>query len=167
MILKKIFQKNHKNKKAQNEIVGFGLILILLAVVFMVFLSFSLRGSNDQSLESYEAASFLSSALEQTTNCSVYYESDYASVQELIRKCSTDFECFNGQNSCEVLNQTLSGILNASWEIGPDRPQAGYSLNITSEGNELISFTKGNLTRNYKGTTQELVEQEVSFKIYL
>lgn len=158
---------NFKRKKAQQEMIGFGLILIILAVVFMVFLSFSLRSSNDQDLESYEAGSFLSSVLEQTTTCAVYYETDYSSVQELIGKCVNNFECFDGNNSCDVLNQTLTEMLEVSWKVGEEYPNKGYSLNITDQGNELLSFTEGNLTRNYKGTTQELRSQRVTFRVYL
>jgi hypothetical protein len=156
-----------KRKRAQQEMVGFGLILIILAVVFMVFLSFSLRSSNNQNLESYEAASFLSSMLEQTTTCAVYYKTDYAPVQELIGKCANNFKCFDGNHSCDVLNQTLTEMLKISWKVGEEYPNKGYSLNITDQGNELLSLKKGNLTRNYKGTTQELIFQEVTFRVYL
>jgi hypothetical protein len=162
MILKKL-----KVKKAQQEMVGFALILIILAVVFMVFLSFSLRSSNDQTFESYEATSFLSSVLEYTTDCAIYYETDYASIQELIKKCSTDFECFNGNNSCKVLNQTISEILENSWNVGSEYPEKGYSFNITEQNSELLSFSKGNITRNFKSAHQELVGFEVSFRIYV
>ena len=55
-----------------------------------------------------------------------------------------------------VLNSTLEGIVRESWPVGEDRPIKGYELKITTNQEELISFTDGNITRNYKGAIQLL-----------
>ena len=45
------------NKKAQSEMVGFALIIIIVAVVLLVFLSASVRNSNDDNTQSFEVES--------------------------------------------------------------------------------------------------------------
>ena len=146
--------------------VGFALILIILAIVFMVFLSLSQKKSDNQTIESYEATSFLSSLLEYTSPCSVYYLQDFASIQELIGLCSKNKECYNGDSSCEVLNEILSEVLKNSWHIGNDYPQKGYSLLVSNNQGILLNFTEGNITRNFKGAHQELAEEDIYFDIY-
>ncbi|GAG23113.1 unnamed protein product, partial [marine sediment metagenome] len=43
------------NKKAQEEMLGFGLIIIIVLVIMMVFLGFSLRNSEKQGVRANSA----------------------------------------------------------------------------------------------------------------
>ena len=61
----------HKQKnKGQEEMVGFALIVIIVAIILLVIIGLSLgtRG-NREAVQSYEAESFLSAALQYTSNC--------------------------------------------------------------------------------------------------
>lgn len=154
------------SKKAQEEMVGFALILVILAVVILVFLSFSLRNKNPTEVQDFETASFVQTLQEYTTTCAIYNPRSFASIRELIRHCSTEEYCYDGSQSCDVLNETIYEILNNSWSVGEDYPKKGYLLNITYRGEEMLSFSEGNLTRTFKGTTQELVNSEITFNLY-
>jgi len=144
------------NKKAQEEILGFALIIIIVAVILLVFLGISLNKSKEQSIESYEVQNFIQSFLQYTTSCTDKFETDYMNLQEVIIECNNYGECLDGSDVCEVLDTTLREITEESWSVGEETYVRGYDLNITSEGEILTSFKKGNTTINYKGNSQKL-----------
>ena len=55
-------------KVGQDEMVGFGLIIILVAIIFIVFISIYIRKPTEK-VNDYEANSFIQSVLQYTTNC--------------------------------------------------------------------------------------------------
>jgi len=155
---------NSKSKRAQEEIVGFALIIIVVAVILLAFVGFSIRTQEKESVESYEVESFIQSTLQYTTDCSDNLE--VLSVQKVVSKCERNEKCLNEKSSCEVLNSVLSGILNESWPVTKDTPVKGYELKITS-GNETIAhFEEGNATSNSKGSAQYLQDWEMVFTAY-
>ena len=177
------------SKRAQEEIVGFALIIIIVSIVIVSFLAFSLSKPQKDMVESYEVQSFIQSVLQYTTDCEeTYYDLEYFSVQDLIFECLEENTCNNEIDSCVVLNTTLQEILDVSWDVGADFPTKGYELKInameesdTSGGNtdsvfaetsdsEIIFLSKGNSTNQYKGSSQDFVKSgdsiEISFKAY-
>ena len=157
-----------KNKRAQEEIVGFVIIIVIVAIILLFFLNFYLKGEKKESIESYEANSFIQSFLSYTTECRDYLE--YLPVQELIFECDNSESCLDGQEACEILNSTLKNIARESWPIGENRPIKGYELKIIAHQKELLSFTEGNITKNYKGSKQDFTKGssviEVLFRAY-
>ena len=155
-------------KRAQEEIVGFALIIIIVSVILLFFLGFSLRDGQKQSVESYEIDSFIQGFLQYTTDCKD--NSEYLSVQKLIFECDNEFICLDERKACDVLNSTLKGIADESWKTGQDRPVKGYELTINVNEEELIVFKKGNVTNSYKGSLQDFAKGsdsiEVSFRVY-
>jgi len=154
------------NKKAQEEMVGFGLIVIVVAVILLVFLSFALRKPKIE-VESYEVESFIQVALQYTTDCRNNLE--YRSIQDLIFDCYNKETCLDGKDSCDVLEFTLKEITEKSWKI-ENRPIEGYELKIASDSEELLIFKEGNISANYKGGMQDFSKSgnliEVSFTVY-
>ncbi len=154
-----------KNKKAQEEMVGFGLIIIIVAVILLVFLGFSLRNQQKESVEDYEINSFIQAFLQYTTDCEDNLE--YLSIQKLIFDCKNSEKCLDGRDSCEVLNSTLIEIIEESWEVGEDRPIKGYELRISSDEAEILFLEKGNITRNYRGSAEYLPKEvDIYFTAY-
>ena len=144
-----------KNNKAQEEMIGFVLIIIIVAVILLVFLSLSLRSPEKEAVESYEVNSFIQAFLQYHTDCEETYETNYLSVKELIFSCNDEEKCLDERDTCEVLESTLQEITEESWKIGVDYPIKGYIMNITADGGDMISFEKGNITENYKGSSQD------------
>ena len=130
------------NKKAQEEIVGFALIVVIVAVVLLVFLVFSLKKpANEELIESYEAHGFVASMLQYTSNCSRTADIDYYSTKGLIYACKTKAKCYDERDSCDVLNQDIKRIVE---EVG-------------SIYNPVIpAIQAGNETLNYKNAVEVL-----------
>ena len=134
--------------------VGFAMIIILVIVIIIVFLGFSLRDYEKETIESYEVESFIQSFLHYTSDCRDNLE--FLSVQKLISGCSNNVKCLDGRLTCEVLEPILKGIVEESWSIGAERPIKGYELKINSFGEEILKLKEGNITSNSKGSVQFL-----------
>jgi len=152
-----------KSKRSQEEMVGFGLIIALVAVILLVFLWFSLVKPGKQNVESYEVESFIHSALQYTTACKDRYGP--IEIKDLIFECYNNEDCEDGEKSCDILNNTLRGMLEESWKIGQDRPVKGYFINISVEGEDIFVFEQGNLTSDSKGFLEELSKKRKDLSI--
>src|SRR3989338_8353081 len=97
-------------KHAQEEMVGFALIIIVVAVILLVFIGFSIRKPQKENVESYEVANFIQSFLDYTTKCKDSANLEYLSIQKLIFYCNNKETCLDGKDACEVLDSTLRGI---------------------------------------------------------
>ena len=157
-----------KSKRAQEEMVGFALIIIIVSVILLVFLGFFLRNSNNVEIKSYEVESFIQSVLQTTSDCED--AGGFLSVQKLIFSCESLEECLNGKSACEILNSTLEKISEESWNVGEDAPIKSYELKILSENTEIFLLEEGNITKNYRGASQPFTRRgkdyEMSFNLY-
>jgi hypothetical protein len=157
----------NKNKSGQEEMVGFALIMILVAVILLILLGFSLRKPEKETIESYEVESFIQAILQYTTDCKDNL--GYLSIQKLIFDCYNKNICLDERDTCEVLNSTLKEIMKESWKVEGDRPVKGYELQImVDESEEILILKEGNMTQNSKGGMQPLGKKdiEVYFNAY-
>lgn len=153
-----------KNKKAQEEIVGFAIIIILVAVVFVAFLGFSLNNQKQNKAKSYEIKNFLEASMEYTVSCT----SDSEPLRKLIFLCKKQSFCINGVSSCEMLNQTLQGIIDSSWNVDENSSIKAYKLDIRALDSEpFLSLSKGNETRTADGEFIEYAENRNIVRIEL
>lgn len=145
-----------KSNRAQEEMVGFGLIIIIVAVILLVFISISVRDNSKEVVENYEVDSFIQSFLQYTSDCGDYREN--YDIQNLIKKCDKETKCVDGRNTCEVLKEEITNLLEESWRVGEDYPYKGYNLliGVESEGKILLNITEGNVTNNYKNAWQDI-----------
>jgi len=146
------------NKKAQEEIVGFVLVIVIVAVVFLIFLGFSIRAPSEVTTESTDVHQFLESSMEYTTDCVTSFYPDYRKLGELFEECLSNTKCLDERDSCEVLNETLSEIIESSWQIGEDRPLKGYELASfyrvgEDSQEEIIKLNSGNCTGGVRGAS--------------
>jgi len=149
------------NKRAQEEIVGFAVIVIIVSIILVFFLIFSL--SDKSEAESYEAKSWLMSSLQYTSSCISGYEN--LPVQNLIIACYRQEKCQDEKEACEVLNDTLKGIVEESWQVGEEFPVKGYNLEIASGEEKIFLAEKGNSTGSYKGAQQIIPEGAISIQV--
>jgi hypothetical protein len=144
-------------KKGQEEIVGFVLIVVLVAIIFLVFLGIYLRQKTPiNQKESKDVSQFLESAMEYTTECAVGAEPDYSSLGRLVKDCQSRAICKpSGREACDILKETISKAVESSWNIGVDSPNKGYIFNATYKSdyaNENIIFiSKGTCSVNMIG----------------
>lgn len=153
-------------RKGQEEIVGFVVIVVLVAIIAVIFLGFSLR-SEPSTRESVTYTQFLSSAFEYTTDCAVQ-PSERARVKELIGECYRGNSCLSGELSCSALNRTLREAIPRGLGIGEDRPLKGFTFRArhkatpsstsgeNTQENAFITLTLGNCSGStvQRGTSE-------------
>jgi|GEM_PF-533405 len=163
-----------RNIKGQEEMVGFVLIMVIVAVVFLIFLGiFIRRGAPTEVNDARDLSQFLDSIMEYTTECAVQPEPAFATVADLARYCRAGDLCSNSNKSaCEVLKSVLGGALDASEDVlnvGEDRPYNGYILNISYYQNsssgmmreEIVSQSYGNCSKRYKGSREYIIPADL------
>jgi hypothetical protein len=154
------------SRRAQEEIVGFVLVILLVSVVFLVFLGISFRSDSSVGQESIEIYQFLESVMEHTSECAIGFEPDFSSLGELLEECNEGRRCVNGKDACDVLNESLRSVLDASWNIGPEATIKGYEFSsVYSESEIIVSFTKGECGGRFRGSEYLKSEIVSSLKI--
>jgi hypothetical protein len=157
-----------KQKLAQEEMVGFVVIVVIVAVVLLVLLWFMLRSPESEAVESYEIESFIQASLQYTSSCE--NELEFLSVQDLIVSCEAGETCLNEEYSCDVLNESLRGMIENSWNTENGSSIKGYKLSIIVDEEEKFLLEGGNETRTYKGAFQDFAkggrDYEISLNIY-
>lgn len=144
------------SRKAQEEIVGFVVIVLLVVVIGVIFLVLSL--DNPASIEkSKDISRLLDSVMEYSSECTHdNYNVNYRNVRDLLKSCYSEAgkKCSDGKEVCSVLNETLKGIFDDSLGIGEESKKKGYlfraefSLNATENGKEILRLGKGNCSSN-------------------
>ncbi|MBI2631526.1 hypothetical protein HYW75_00805 [Candidatus Pacearchaeota archaeon] len=127
-----IFIKNKKQRKGQEEIVGFVSIVLIVSFIFLIFLGISLRKGPEFKKESKDVSMFLESAMEYTTDCADGYEPNYMSLRRAIKGCYEGKKCagsYEGREACNIANETLKEMIDLSWRIGGERAIKGYIFN--------------------------------------
>lgn len=152
----RMMKVRNMDKKGQEEVVGFVLIVVLVAVIGVVFLGISLRtGGTPLEKQSKDVSQFLESAMEYTSDCAPYNEPDYLSLGELVKACYSKVSCLSGEEACTMLNKTASQMIENSWGIGPDKRFKGYVLNSTYSGDsvseKIMIISRGNCSFNAIG----------------
>ena len=115
-----------KSKRSQNEIVGFVMIVVIVVLIGLFLLAFYLRQEPART-ESKNVQNFLIASLFYTTSCRVDIEP--LDIKELAKRCYEKKPC-GEKDSCQLLNETLSEILEQTWRINSNRPVNAYNLSI-------------------------------------
>lgn len=141
-----------KNTRAQMEILGLAVIvvLIMLGVLFAVF--FVLRAPQSDAAQTYKesqlASSLLTAMLTTTTPCRG------ATVTELLQDCSTSnqLECPSG-TSCDEASTAISTMLDGTLGVW----KRSYSFSITGAyAAEQIMFNAGDCSGEKESHTNPI-----------
>ena len=127
---KKTLEKKLFDKKSQQEIGGFVIIVVLVSVVGLLFLSLIL-GRGESKLENNAEISYLLGAsMYYTTECAVNFIPQYQNLEDLTKLCYNRGKCLNDVDSCRILNETFKKIIKDSLFVSPDSSNKAYILNI-------------------------------------
>lgn len=140
------------NRRGQEEMVGFVLIMVVVAVIFLVFLGIFVRqrGNAEQS-DSAEVAQFLDAAVDITSDCSLNGGFNYLTVYDLIEECAKGpAPCDSGEGVCTALKKTLSDLAQSGWNFGTGSVTKGFNLavykyDVTTNSRTIIQGNDGAL----------------------
>ena len=159
-----------KNKKAQQEMVGFVLIIVLVVVAVLVLLLISARKPVEP-IDSVDIANLLSSMTKYTTKCADY-EPNYYDVRELVRACFKNEGCENSDvDSCVYLEEVLRGLVESSVKTESTLSYYGLDVSTIEEngvfGESVVSFSEGNCTGD-KFSGEQVMKigfEDISFRM--
>ncbi len=151
-----------RERKGQEEIVGFVAVVVLVSVVALIFITLTLRGGGEVVVNDEGVREALESALQYTSDCSLLGAQGYASLGDLFQPCMENSLCEDGRASCDVLNNTLENLLTLGLRVGPDRPYKGFifsasrgASNSTEAPESILGLQKGNCTGYSRQGTNE------------
>lgn len=156
--------KKRVSKRAQEEIVGFGIILIIIAVIALIFITLSLN-KNKNSENDFEVSGFLNALMEKTTTCEK--NSDFVAVKDLIFECGRGGICENGEDYCNVLDETIKNAMKDNWDYGEGKVVKGYSILVYYEEKLLVNETKGDSGAESRGAMQDYAKPGEKAEIFL
>ena len=116
------------NTKAQQEILGFVLIVVIVTIVGLGLLTLSIGRGEIKKSVSVEISNLLEAAMSSTTNCSI--NEGYKELGDLIKACYKNQNCYDGENSCEVAGSNLKEIISQSLGVGDNSPNKAYNLSV-------------------------------------
>ena len=136
--LDKMIRNKMKSKNGQEEMIGFVLIIVIVAIVGVIFLGIMIR-TQDSNLgsKSEKINSLIGSLSQITTKCEIP-ESKLKNVSELIEECTQVRLCStcNGEtcgttsSSCEVLENTLRSAMAESYVVSGGSYVRYYNLSV-------------------------------------
>lgn len=147
-------------RKGQEEMTGFALIVVIVAMVGVFFLVFALKKDINTDYQSVEVQQFLDSALIVQTPCTIEGSQYSLRVDGLIQSCYSNKadKCTNGKQVCEFLSDLIKEIVVNGWNINPKSYYTGYKLSMTfqpsdsaGKGEEVVKLEGGNCTSGYFG----------------
>ena len=153
-----------REKRAQEEIVGFVAVVVLVSVIALIFVTLSFRGPEPSVQDDESMREALESALQYTSNCRIPGMFGQVSLGELFTPCVEQKSCEDGRESCDVLNETLSELLSIGLRVGPERPFKGYAFSASRLTNSsirdvpeqtIIELQEGNCTGYSRQGTNE------------
>jgi hypothetical protein len=171
-VLSKSSQRSLSKTKAQQEMVGFVLIVVLVVIALMIFLVISAR-KPVQSTESAKIENLLSSVMRYTTDCAINSEPDFETVEDLIKSCYKNKECKNLEMpACDYLNSTMKNILTDLYNT--ESVYQGYDFSVvvsskdSSERESMFQDSYGNCLGNSKTGAEKIsLDSQMSVNIVL
>ena len=142
--------KFRKNKLAQQEIVGFVLIVVLVVVALMIYLTITLR-TTEKNEGSLEVTNMLDAIMKQTTNCAIVYVPDYDNFEDLFKSSYNNERCRNLNILAEdYLEEKIKEVLSEI--VKSEASVTGYELRfyVREENRGLLQIEEGNCTSSTK-----------------
>lgn len=131
-----------RNNKAQQEIVGFVLIVVLVVIGLMVYLAISVRNV-DENEGSVEVENALNSLMKHTTDCAISYIPDYDTFQDLFKSA------YKGQECSNLNKDAMDYLEEASLDVLSDMMASEASINyyelqfFVKDGEGLLKIEEG------------------------
>lgn len=121
-----------RSKKAQHEIMGFVLIVVLVSIAIVIFLSLNIYKNKNTKENSVEISNLLQAAMYYTSDCAVNYIPQYREGQDLIKECykNPDERCLNGKTVCDALKDTFYQVIENNLMVSEESPNKAYRMSV-------------------------------------
>ena len=157
------------NKKGQQEMVGFVLIVVVVMIGLMVFLVFSLRDSPSEE-NNVEVDNMLAAIMTHTTECAIPVAPYYQDFQDLFKLAYEGVDC-SGVNlpALEYLEYILPNILEdlMATEARVSAYQFDYSIADEEELEGVIQIEEGECEGEVIGAQRKIDAGDVDLIIRL
>jgi hypothetical protein len=155
----KMGKMRNTDRRAQQEMVGFVLIVVVVVVALMVFLVISVRQGSDER-QSLEVENLLSVIMRTTTECAPIFEPQYDTFEDLFKSCYDNEECANlNQGSCDYLNESLREVVRDLLES--EATVNAYQIDVFQKDDEgsqgILNIFEGNCTGISSGAQRNVV----------
>lgn len=159
------FLKPKLNRKAQEELVGFGIIVAIVMIILMIFMVFYFNRPRDNFYNSQEVSSFLEALLQTKTNCEDLFE--FKSVQDVIIMCERNERCLQGEDACEIMEEYILEIIKRGFRVEQGYVK-GYLLKIYGREGILFEDVFGNKSFDIKSSNKEIIRinGEINLEIF-
>ena len=151
-----------RNNKAQQEMVGFVLIVIIVVIGIMVFLIISVNAPEEQ--VSLETSPLLMALMRMTTECAVVFEPQYDDFEDLFKSCYKNSQCKNlEKSSCDYLNESLREVVGALMKS--EATVEAYEIDFLVKGEkdfDNFPIVENIVEKGCKGTTSSSQETLIS-----
>lgn len=152
------------NKRGQQEIVGFVLIVVLVMVALMVFLIISVRDSGDEEI-SVGVSNMLDVLMRTTSDCAIVYEPDYDSFEDLFKSCFKRDSCNNlNKSACDYLNESFGDVVS-SMALSDASVGAWQAEFYARDGEGILRWGEGNCTGVRSGAQRSIVSGGTSLVV--
>ena len=156
-----------ENKKGQQEMVGFVLIVVLVIIGLMVFLIISVRNSPEPA-DSLAVENMLASIMKHTTECAIVFEPQFDNFEDLFKSCYKGDDCTNlGISACDYLNESLRDVVEALMDS--EATVEAYQLDFfvrDDEGQQgLLRIIEGNCTGSSSAAQRSIISGSESLVI--
>jgi len=139
-----------KHKKAQNEIVGFVLIIVIVSVIGVIFLSLMIGRGEPIRQDSVQISNLLASSMYYTSDCAVNYIPNYKDGQDLINVNNLN------ATTLTVGNANITGLLYGNGSQLTGLPETDLTRYAEYQFGANNFNGSGNLTTIGKGTLGSL-----------
>lgn len=148
------------NKKAQEEIVGFVLVVVVIMIMLFIFIGFmSLKNDNSSRSDSPIIEDFLSGLMISTTNCTIQGDIQPLSVEELFTSCEFKETCEDGIKSCNSLEFEITNSLDLAFKTNNYSKIKGYEFGVSSNSTffENNTIKKGDCSGDFQGAERRIL----------
>ena len=162
------------NKKGQQEIAGFVLIVVIVVIAMMVFLVISLKKPSLE-IKDRKADNLLTSLMTQTTECIVSRER-YETVRDLVKDSYENEKCDNlDMMASEYLNESLVSIMGQVMRLEPTisayEIKGVWASDDDSASSQLFGLIRGvcnqSESRIYGGGPEQVSVSDGVISVYL
>ena len=142
-------------KRGQEEIVGFMVVVVLVALIGVGFLGFMFahKQTNPQT-SSTEVSQVMESIIGYTGNCSIGSEGYDRAIGRNIAACASDSgtTCVSGENVCDYANRSISNIMDAAYNIQNGSATKGYQFEVMyqNSSSDIMNVSEGVCSGSYK-----------------